>query len=505
MIKLFFILTVLMSLTGCTYLNRFIYKPDSTKVAEHSEIIVLEEERYNGYSYLDLVEILRAKDRQIDSLYFTLEYYFHKNDSLSHQIEEFNRRVTINPDFSIPRSFEFAGREFDLSNERIFFKFEEIFNQELRNAHVFIPRSGIYFPVFDSIFAEYDIPDDVKYLAIAESGLYSMATSHVGAVGIWQFMRSTALGYGLKIDNFIDERREIFKATRAAARYLENSYSYLQQRGAEDWLLAMCAYNAGNAGVARVIREQQAYDFFDLIMRVDETNRYVWRAVAIKMIFEFEEELFGKKFERDPSLYEQVRKEKVVLKGHHKIDDWAVAQGTNLRRIWELNPWINIHQSARRRYSPINNMVLPPGEYTVLLPAESEKNPENVAMINSTFLDENAGFFTHHTVQRGDTLYGIARRYGTTISNIRALNNLRSDVIRPGQRLQLQGNPGTVTTSQPASGSRVYVVRQNDTVDGIARRLNVPAGTIISRNNLQTRVVNGNRVVMIYPGQRLYY
>ncbi len=497
-------------INGCSYLDINLFKNKAVQQTPITpEVVVVEKTDNNENDYLrsiysedvdELLNLVHYKDKAIDSLYTTIEYFYFKVDSLQQELEFYNGRVTVNDEFEIPRKFEFAGREFDLSNDRIYQKFSEIFQQEMRTAHRFIPRSGTYFPLFESVLAENDIPDDVKYLAIAESGLASTATSPVGAGGIWQFMPATARSHNLVIDSFIDERRNIFKATEAAAQYLLNSYRFMKNQGADDWLLAMCAYNAGNGGVARVMREQGASDFFDLIMRVDETNKYVWRSAAIKLIFDNEEKLFGTKFEREPSLLAVTRIEKIKLNGHHKLDDWAQAQGTVIKRIWELNPWINLHQRQRARYSAINDLILPAGEYEILLPAESQKNEELLAAAEKKLADRSQGHYTHHTVQRGDTLYGIARRYGTNINNIKSLNNLKSNTIVVGQKLQVMG-----TISQSPSISRTYTVKSGDSVEGIAKRLNVTPRYLISRNNLNVRQQGGKSIVIIHPGQKLYY
>lgn len=444
----------------------------------------------------ELRKILFFKDRIIDSLYTKIDYIYFRIDSLHQELQYYDGRVTINPEFEIPRQFEFAGRTFDLTNERLYYMFSEIFERELKAAHRYIPRSGMYFPLFEAVIAQYGIPDDIKYLAIAESGLQSMATSPVGAGGIWQFMPATARQYNLKIDSFVDERRNIIKATDAAARYLTNSYRYLSRLGGEDWLLAMCAYNAGDGSVARVMREQNASCFFDLIMRVDETNKYVWRTAAIKLIFDYEEVLFGKRFEREPSILDITRTETIKLNGHHKIDDWVQAQGTVLRRIWELNPWLNIYQRQRRRYSALNDVVLPPGEYDILLPADSVPNADRVAAAERTFLDRNAGYFTHHTVQRGDTLYGIARRYGVTVASIQQANNIRGNIIRPGQRLQITGvRGGTATGTLSSISSDTYTVRRGDTLSGIAQRSGTTVANLRALNNISGDIIR--------PGQTL--
>ena len=441
---------------------------------------------------------ITEKDILIDSLYILIEESDFTIDSLYQALETANSRVAVNQDFIIPDSIIFAGRIFDLTNERIFDKFETIYKQELRVAHKFIPRCGTYFAYFDSVFSRFNIPLDTKYLAIAESRLSPMAGSRVGALGIWQFMPGTAKGFGMQIDSFIDERRNVFLATPAAAKYLLNARSYLKERGTEDWLLAMSSYNAGVGSIAKVIRQQEAYDFFDLLMRVDETHNYVWRAVAIKMIIENEEEIFGKKFERKGPILENAHLIDLTLKGHYKIDEWAKAQGTSIGKILEMNPWIKIYKRSRVKYSAINDVVLPPGKYSVLIPKDNGVDIELLAKIEKQFLNKNSGFFTHHIVKQGDNLYDIAKKYKTTISRIKNLNHLSSNVIHPGQKLKLYGT-GSGGTVQKTNN--YHTVIKGDTVGTIAQKLGVSQKNLITKNNLKTR----NGIVMIYPGQKLYY
>lgn len=431
----------------------------------------------------------------IDSLYYLNQQQELIIDSLRVALDISNNRLAINQHFDFPDTLYFAGRTFDLTNERLYSKFETIYNQELKNAYKFIPRSGKYFAIFDSIFTYYNIPLDVKYLAIAESQLSPMAQSPVGAAGIWQFMPETAKGFRMRIDSFVDERRDVFVSTKAAAQYLLNSYEYLSNRGVEDWLLTMCAYNAGAGSIAKSIKQQEAYDFFDILMKADETHQYIWRAAAIKLIFDKEEEIFGKKFERQPPLLDYAHREAVKLKGHYKIDDWAKAQGTTIGRILELNPWIKIYQESWKKYSAINNVVLPLGEYSIVVPNGNNKDYAKLAELKELFLKENAGFFTQHIVKKGDTLYDIAKKYKTTVAKIKSLNGLKSDTIYSGQKLKLNGEVPQV------QGTRTYIVKSGDTVSGIANKLGITSKWLITQNKL----TNNNGVIIIRPGQKLYY
>ncbi|KQC08049.1 MAG: hypothetical protein APR54_05095 [Candidatus Cloacimonas sp. SDB] len=439
---------------------------------------------------------LTLKDKEIEQLYFQLDEMNYTIDSLKQSLEISNSRVAYDPEFQLPTSIIFAGRLFDLSNERLYAKLEQIYEQELQSAHKFIPRSGKYFPLIEQIFAQYDIPDDVKYLAVVESRLSPLAYSRVGAVGMWQFMSATARGFGLKIDDFVDERKNVIKSTAAAAKFLQNNYDYLSSRGAEDWLLAVSAYNAGAGNIAKAMREQGGSDFFDLIMKSDESHNFVWRAVATKIIFENQEEIFGMKFELDESLLTQTRAVELTLKGYHKIDEWAKAQGTVVSRVWEYNPWIKIYQRERSKYSAVNDVILPPGEFTILLPIDSEPNENELVAIERELLQENNGYFTQHIVQKGDTLYDIARKYRTSITKIKNLNGLHSNVIYPGQKLKLFGS-----TSVSSDSDKYYVVKSGDSVSVISKKLGVSSNHLISKNNL----TNNNGIVLITPGQKLYY
>jgi membrane-bound lytic murein transglycosylase D len=488
----FLILLLLISLLfGCSY-----HKSVPQKIISDDERILPLNQALTPEDSLQ--QMIDLKNIEIDSLYNIIEELNFTADSLVQELEISNSRVAVNTDFQIPDSIIFAGRVFDLTNERIYKKFETIYRQELKTAHNFIPRSGKYFTIFDSIFSQYDIPLDTKYIAIAESQLNPMAGSRVGAVGIWQFMPKTAKGYSMRINSFIDERRNVLLSTDAAAKYLKNAYHYLSDRGAKDWLLAMSSFNAGVGSIAKVIRQQEAYDFFDLLMRVDETHQYVWRAAAIKMIFENEETIFGRKFERQQPLMDNTHSEKIKLKGHYKIDNWAKFQGTSIGKVLEFNPWIKIYKRNRKKYSAVNNVVLPPGEYSILIPDGNNIDHKELVKIEKQFLKKNAGFFTHHIVKKGDTLYDIARKYKTTVARIKSLNNLRSNVIYPGQKLKLYGSSSGSSSSK---SDKYYKVKKGETVGAIAAKLGVSQNRIISMNNLK----NKNGIVIIHPGQKLYY
>ena len=439
--------------------------------------------------------IISDQQNQIDSMNTYLIYQDNLIDSLQLALQEADQMVAIRQGFQIPDTITFAGLKFDLKNERIAAKFEKIYNHELKDAYKYIPRSGRYFTLFDSVFAHYGVPEDAKYLAVAESRLSYLAKSHVGAMGIWQFMKGTATGFGMRVDEFVDQRRDVFLSTDAAARFLLSNYQYLNNRDIDDWLLAFCGYNAGIGNVMKVVKEQGGKNFFDLIMGVDETNRYVWKAVALKLIFEHEEEIFNKKFTRQQKIGDEVKKVTLTLKGYYEIDDWAQAQGTFVSRVWELNPWIKTYQRSRKKYSAVLDVVLPPGKYTICLPHDAVPIPREVEKIEMMFLDKNDGYFTVHVVKKGDSLYKIARIYKTSISKLKSINGLNSNIIYPGQKLKLFGY-------SKSAENKEYVVKKGDYISKIAYNLGVSTNHLLKVNNLR-KDENGN--CHIFPGQKLRY
>ena len=146
-------------------------------------------------------------------------------------------------------------------------------------------RSKKYFPIIEKILKEYNIPDDIKYLVVAESGLEN-ATSPAGAKGFWQFMKKTGQQYNLESSSEVDERYNLEKSSIAACEYLQYLYNMFN-----DWTLAAAAYNMGENALKRNIKKQKVDNYYDLKLN-NETSRYIFRIVAIKTIFE-EPENYG--------------------------------------------------------------------------------------------------------------------------------------------------------------------------------------------------------------------
>ncbi len=209
-----------------------------------------------------------------------------------------------------------------------------------------------WFPVIEPILAQNGVPDDFKYLAVAESNLRN-GVSPAGATGFWQLMEATAKEYGLTVGTEVDERYDVERSTEAACRYLKNAY---QRYGS--WTLAAASYNMGMGGLDKRLGEQKVKHYYDLHLNT-ETSRYVFRVLAFKLIYE-QHERYG--FVLDPEDYYPPLLFRTVEVSSTVPDLYAFAQaeGTNYKMLRYLNPWL---RSTR--------LTVAPGKsYTLRLPLE---------------------------------------------------------------------------------------------------------------------------------------
>ena len=444
-------------------------------------------------------EKLQSREEEIAELSNVIDEYISKLNGVYLEKESLRRQVDVaagDLDFKIPKVVMFAGERLDLSAPKIREKFIGIFEQELKNARNYISRSGFYFDLFEKIFTKEQVPQDLRYLAVAESALNPMARSWAGADGIWQFMPSTARSYNLRIDNFVDERRDIFKATKAAIRLLKFNKKFLAKKGVDSWLLAMCAYNAGVGNVSRVIQKQGGKTFSELIMSAEETNRYVWRSVAIKIIFDHEKEIFGELIKRDEPIEKQFKRVKITLRGYHKLDKWAIAQGTNISTVWQNNYWIKIYKHRRSRYAKVNNVILPFGDYQFWIPRQAQTNFKLLKEAKAELARKDDDINIYYRVKKDDNLVKIAKKFKTYTNIIRKENKMKSNRIVPGQILTINGRyiKGDYVYSQ----KNYYKIRKGDSLDKVAKKLKVSANYLININKLQKRYV-------LPPGKKLVY
>lgn len=282
-----------------------------------------------------------------------------------------------------------------------------------------LDRSADYMHMLQGILRENGLPEDLSYIALIESGLNPTVKSHANAVGMWQFIKGTAVRYGLRVDWWIDERMDPEKATYAAASYLKNLYGMFGS-----WYLAAAGYNAGEGRVARAIKKQGTEDFWELASKKKalhrETREYVPKYLAALTIAK-DPEHYG----FSPVVFvEGLRYDKVSVPQVTDLKVIAQAAGATVEEIRKLNP------ELLRWFTPPDY----PG-YQVKIPAgRAEMFQANMKKIPPAKMVS----FVQHKVKSGDTLSRIAARYGTEIKPIIYLNdNLNPRRLRPGSIIMI--------------------------------------------------------------------
>ncbi|MDR1005210.1 MAG: lytic transglycosylase domain-containing protein [Prevotellaceae bacterium] len=237
---------------------------------------------------------------------------------------------------AVPASITFAGQEIDLQR----YDHRERMDRELMSftymhstTMLVIKRANRFFPVIEPILKAEGVPDDLKYLAVIESSLSTLARSSAGACGMWQFMPKTGREYGLEVNDNIDERYHVEKATRAACAYLKEAYSKYG-----DWLCVAAAYNGGQGRITSEKAKQQATRAVDLWL-VEETSRYMFRLLAAKAVISAPER-YGFLLKRE-QLYPPIPyKEVTVTTGIDNLAQFARDNGLTYAQLKDFNPWL---------------------------------------------------------------------------------------------------------------------------------------------------------------------
>jgi len=235
----------------------------------------------------------------------------------------------------IPTYLEFAGEKIPTENFEVFERMDREFisNTYFHSATILaLKRAARWFPVIEPILKKNNIPDDFKYLCVAESNMENVI-SYAGATGFWQFMEPAGKKYGLEINSLIDERYDVWKSTEAACNYLKDSYEIFGS-----WTLSAASYNMGQDGVTLQMERQKSNDYFNLVLN-SETSRFVARIVAIKYILQ-NPEVYGYEIKDDekykPLEYYEVKLDNSVS----DFADYADSLGINYFILKMYNPWL---------------------------------------------------------------------------------------------------------------------------------------------------------------------
>ncbi len=351
-----------------------------------------------------------------------------------------------------------------------------------------LSRYNRYAPMISEVLRQHDLPEDLVFLAMIESGFSPFAYSHAKAVGLWQFVRRTGMQYGLQVDWWVDERRDPAKATLAAAQHIRDLF---EQFGS--WYLVAASYNAGAGKISRAIRRYKTRDFWELSRYrylKKETRDYVPKLLAAAIIAKNPEAYGFRGIHQEAAVEFDV----VSITQFTDLRKVAKAAGCSLKTLKALNP------ELRRDFTP-------PQRSTYLLRVPVGKGTL-IATDADRFKADVRGQFIRHRVRRGESLWSIASKYGSTTRALASINAIkRPRSIRAGRLLMV---PLPRTDRSPSiqrvayhryskgvgEGFVPYRVRRGDTLWAIARRFNVSVAALRRWNQLRS----GNK---IYAGATL--
>lgn len=380
------------------------------------------------------------------------------------KIENEKDQITqiVNQEYEEPNSFLM-----DVNNENVKF-WENYFGVKNRERFERFLNNGEKFKkIIEEIFVDHGLPKELYYVGLIESGYYLRARSHANAVGPWQFITSTAKRYGLKVNSKVDERKNIHKSTKAAALFFQDLYNIFGS-----WELALSAYNAGEYGIIRRIRNANTRDYYQLSqdnMLPKETINYVPKVLAAIKIAANPQKYKIKVNEINNNIYDFTKT--VSLNNSFHLKDIAKASSIDLSILKELNPDILTN------YTPANSK----SSFELIIPQKSIDFISKISPVSHKSISNSPNTYI---VKNGDFLGKIARLNHTSVSQIMILNNLKGKTIYKGQLLKL-----------PYIDKTIYTVKRGDYLGKIANRFGISISKI--------KKLNSMRRSRIYPGQRL--
>lgn len=407
-----------------------------------------------------------------------------------------------------------------------------------------LEKKNFYFPIFEKYLAKYNMPDELKYLSMLESGLNPKAISHAKAVGLWQFMKPTGKDFGLRVDEYVDDRMDIEKSTEAACKYFRQLYNIFG-----DWELVLASYNTGPGNLRRAIRRAgnitnywQLHPFLH-----KDTRAYVPQFTAIMYMMHHADEygIFPEE------IMEPVMVEKVIIDGYLDLETFSNVSGISIDDIQKHNPSIlkgvlPAHSRGFELKIPVENYAYFEANRQMILDSAQRQNGVTSVMLASnkdviengviiigggsarTSNDENGDDDNEkpekvedeikkirkvkkktYTVKRGDVLNRIAEKYDVDMYDLKVWNHLKSSKIMVGQKLVIlddveevvevertikeeRKSKKTIEKTKP----KYHVVQRGDTLWSISQRY---GGISVEK----IKKMNGLRSNAVKKGQKL--
>ena len=434
------------------------------------------------------------KDIETDSLFVPPLTYEYIPDATYDQIQERLLRM----DTEMPLNF----------NTRVKSFVDYFTVRDREYTKMVLRRSTYYFPIFEEILKKHELPDELKYLAIVESGLNSTARSWAAAVGLWQFIYYTGRSYGLHSDWYVDERMDPVKSTEAAAKYIKSLYKMFG-----DWELALAAYNCGPGNVRKAIRrsgyKKKFWDIYRYLPR--ETRGYLPQFVAIAYAFNYAEE--HNFIIEDSEYIYPMATDTIMVRNFLNLSTLGEMLDVCEEVMEFLNP--SIKRKAVPQSSKYFSVRIPSDKMDLFYTNRSYilDSASNTGKKELEYLARNSVGSTYgrdktiHRVRSGDVLGRIAQRYHVKVSDIKKWNNLHSNTIRVGQRLNIWLTPNSYTASVV---EKKQTTKQNMVVDGTKYHIVQPGDTLWDISNAyndmsieKLKKMNNLKSNSIKPGQKL--
>jgi membrane-bound lytic murein transglycosylase D len=335
--------------------------------------------------------------------------------------------------------------------------------------------SEYYFPMFEEHLAKYDVPLEIKYLAIVESALNPKAKSRVGATGLWQFMYPTGKQFNLEVNSYVDERYDPLKATEAACQYLSSLHTIFG-----DWSLVLASYNAGPGNVSKAIRRSGgSQNYWNIRKNLPrETANYVPAFLATLYIYEYKKE-HGLQPKKAPMTYFETDtiavKKRITFQQVSELLDIPVSQIEFLNPIYKLNiipfevdkpHYLRLPKNKIGLFVSNEDKVYAYVDYQENL---KEKPYQTSIAITNNSASEESVFY--HKIRSGESLGLIANKYKTTITNLRKWNKIKGNNIQAGKNLKIYGATSPVVqNTTKTSDNGYYTVKSGDSLFSIARQ-----------------------------------
>lgn len=345
-----------------------------------------------------------------------------------------------------------------------------------------LKKAQLYLPHIRERFLAEGLPEDLIYLPFAESGFNTFAVSRAGACGVWQFMPRTAINYGLVVDSWVDERRDPYKSTEAAIRYLKKLYADFG-----DWSLALAAYNAGEGAIGRALKKTGTEDFFSLCEASEdlkqETKLYVPKFLALVKVARNLEQLGFATLDMEKRTAAPAQ---LKVKPGTDLLALSGALGMDWKSFRELNP------SFRKQEAPPSRSV------NVAVPGHLVAKAQDFLKRPVTPRQTQ---YASYRVKPGDTWWGISKKYNIPVADLQTVNaGGKTKNLKVGQSLRIPGQAtgSSVADAQMWASKRAnYLVRQGDSIWSIARQFKVDPSSLLKANGLQSSSI-------LKVGQKLF-